>query len=159
MELSTTGGTTSCVDTSWFPIVLWKPKVQYRIHKSSPPVAILNQTTSVHITPSHLSEIHLNVIHPPTSWSFTSNWRMLKIIRSKCKHAWENKKRQFFFAWNCKETLNWKSMLKRTTVLHKGLWSRKAAGYWIDLSGSVFFGQFWATVMNKTKETRRSTKM
>jgi hypothetical protein len=39
------------------------------IHKSSPPVPIFSQTNPVHITPSHLSETHPNIIHPPTSWS------------------------------------------------------------------------------------------
>jgi hypothetical protein len=30
---------------------------------------MLSQTNPVHITPSHLSKIHPNIIHPPTSWS------------------------------------------------------------------------------------------
>jgi hypothetical protein len=36
---------------------------QYRIHKSLPPVPTLSRTNPVHITPSHLSKIHPNIIH------------------------------------------------------------------------------------------------
>jgi hypothetical protein len=54
---------------SGFPIILWNPKVQYRIRKSSPPVSILSQTSPVHITPSDLYKIRPNIIQPPTSWS------------------------------------------------------------------------------------------
>jgi hypothetical protein len=44
-------------------------KVQYRIHKSSTPVPILSQANALHI-----SKIHPNIIHPPTSWS--SYWSL-----------------------------------------------------------------------------------
>jgi hypothetical protein len=35
---------------------------------SSPVVPMLSQTNPVCTTQSHLSKIHLNIIHPPTSW-------------------------------------------------------------------------------------------
>jgi hypothetical protein len=38
-------------------------------HNSSPPIPILSQINPIHITPSHQSKIHPNIIHPPTSWS------------------------------------------------------------------------------------------
>jgi hypothetical protein len=35
-------------------------------------VPILSQINPVHTIPSYLSRIHLNIVHPPTSWS--SQW-------------------------------------------------------------------------------------
>jgi hypothetical protein len=47
----------------------WRPKVHYRIHKTSSCVPILGQTNPVHSTPNYFSTIHLIIIHPLTSWS------------------------------------------------------------------------------------------
>ena len=51
------------------------PKVHYRTHKRPPPVSILGQPNPVHITTSHLLEIHHNITHPSTprspQWSLS----------------------------------------------------------------------------------------
>ena len=51
------------------------PKVHYRTHKPPPPVSILDKPNPVHITTSHLLEIHPDIIHPSTprspQWSLS----------------------------------------------------------------------------------------
>jgi len=56
-------------EANWFaasqeiPRISRNPNVHYRTHKRPPPVSILGQHNPVHITTSHLLEIHPNIIH------------------------------------------------------------------------------------------------
>ena len=44
---------------------LWNPQVRYRIHKCSPPVPTVGETSPVHAHPSHFLNIHFDVIRQP----------------------------------------------------------------------------------------------
>jgi hypothetical protein len=57
MELRSSGEATSCATTHEFPSI-------YGTRSS-----ITTFTRTLHWSPFYLSTIHLNVIHPPTSWS------------------------------------------------------------------------------------------
>jgi hypothetical protein len=51
-----------------------EPEGSLRIHKSSPPVPILSHIDRIPTIPSYLTKIHINIVHPPTSWS--SQWSL-----------------------------------------------------------------------------------
>jgi len=59
-------------EANWFaasqeiPPISRNPKVHSRTHKRSPTVSILGQPNPVHISTSHILEIHPNIIHPST---------------------------------------------------------------------------------------------
>ena len=57
------------------PHISRNPKVHCRTHKRKPTVSILGQPNPVHMRPSHILEIHPNVIHPSTprslKWSLS----------------------------------------------------------------------------------------
>jgi hypothetical protein len=69
MELSPSSEAASCAATQELPSILWNPKVHYHVHKSPPLGPILSHVYSVHSTPSYLSKIHFNIVHPHTPWS------------------------------------------------------------------------------------------
>jgi hypothetical protein len=75
MELSPSSEAANCAATLKLPSILWNPEVHHRVHMSPPPLPILSQIDPNPTIPSYLSKIHLNIVHPTTSWS--SKWSLL----------------------------------------------------------------------------------
>jgi hypothetical protein len=71
-ELSPSWGAANYAAPQELPSILWNPKVQYRVHNSRPLVPIPSHINQIHSIPSYL--IHLDTVHPPTSWS--SQWSL-----------------------------------------------------------------------------------
>ena len=56
------------------PLILWIPKVHYRVYNSLPPDPTLSQINPVHASPSHFLKIQLTIFLSPTPRS--SKWSL-----------------------------------------------------------------------------------
>jgi hypothetical protein len=62
MQNTPSGEANRFSDSQEFPHIVWNPKVQYRTHKSPPPVPILSQISPVHAFPFSFTKIHFIII-------------------------------------------------------------------------------------------------
>jgi hypothetical protein len=70
MKLSRSWKEANCASAQEHPNILWNLNVYYHVQESPPLFPILSQIKPTYTTLSCLTKIHLNIIHPPTSWVF-----------------------------------------------------------------------------------------
>ena len=63
MEHSSFPEANSFLVSQEIPLILWNPKVHYRIHKSPPLVPILNQSNAVPASPCQFLKFHFNIVY------------------------------------------------------------------------------------------------
>jgi hypothetical protein len=66
MEQSPSREAANCEATKELPGILWNPTAQYRVNNSPTLVPILSKINPIHSISSYLSEIHFNIVYPPT---------------------------------------------------------------------------------------------
>jgi hypothetical protein len=68
MKLSPSWEAASCAATQELANILQNPKIRNLFARALHLVPIPSQINPVHTTSSYHTEIHFNIIHPPTSW-------------------------------------------------------------------------------------------
>jgi hypothetical protein len=94
MEFRSSREASSSTASHELPSILCNSNIQYRVHYSPPQIPNLGKISRVHITPAYFSKIHINNIHPRTSWftqplteMSTRNIQIIMFLRSKVRQV------------------------------------------------------------------------